>query len=73
MRGVRTHASVFAGVRISWSRIFAHDPICVRDCEADCGSPVYFCNYACHSVYIDESSLTAGDACELTPGDSECC
>ncbi|MFC7324118.1 hypothetical protein ACFQMF_05925 [Halorubrum rutilum] len=24
------------------SRIFEHDPICVRDCEADCGSPAYF-------------------------------
>lgn len=55
------------------SRIFDHDPICVRDCEEDCGSAVYFCNYACLSVYIDENSLTTGDACEWTPGDSESC
>ncbi|MFC6723043.1 hypothetical protein ACFQE1_01280 [Halobium palmae] len=46
------------------SRIFGHDPVCVRDCNDDCGSPAYFCNYACLSIYIDENQLTAGDACE---------
>jgi len=25
------------------SRIFDHDPICVRDCADECGSPSYFC------------------------------
>ena len=29
------------------SRIFDHDPICVRDCTEACGSPTYFCNHAC--------------------------
>ena len=51
------------------ARIFDHDPICVRDC----GSPAYFCNYACLSVYIDENDLAAGDACEWTPGADDCC
>ena len=46
------------------SRIFDHDPVCVRDCTDDCGSPSYFCNYACLSAYIDENELTFGDACE---------
>ena len=49
------------------SRIFDHDPICVRDCTADCGSPLYFCNYACLSVYITENELTYGDAYEWSP------
>jgi hypothetical protein len=49
------------------SRIFDHDPICVRDCTADCGSALYFCNYACLSVYINENELTYGDACEWSP------
>lgn len=49
------------------SRIFDHDPICVRDCTEDCGSPEFFCNYACLSAYIDERNLTAGDACEWSP------
>jgi hypothetical protein len=49
------------------SRIFEHDPICVRDCTDDCGSPAYFCNYACLSEYIEENGLTIGDACEWTP------
>lgn len=48
------------------SRIFTHDPICVRDCTVDCGSARYFCNYACVSAYIDENELTSGDACEWT-------
>jgi hypothetical protein len=39
----------------------------VRDCTADCGSPAYFCNYACLSAHIDEQELTAGDACEWSP------
>jgi len=55
------------------ARIFDHDPICVRDCDDDCGSPAYFCNYACPSVYIDENDLAAGDACEWTPGADDCC
>ncbi|WP_254767491.1 hypothetical protein [Salinilacihabitans rarus] len=55
------------------SRIFDHDPICVRDCTDDCGSPTYFCNYACLSTYVDETNLTSGDACEWAPDDSDCC
>ncbi len=50
------------------SYIFDHDPICVRDCDADCGSPVYFCNYACLAVYIDVNDMTTNDACEWSPG-----
>jgi hypothetical protein len=46
------------------SQIFDHDPVCVRDCTADCGSPTYFCHYACLSAHIDEAGLTAGNACE---------
>jgi hypothetical protein len=49
------------------SAIFNHDPICVRDCTADCGSPTHFCNYACLATYIDEEGLTAGAACEWSP------
>jgi len=55
------------------SRIFDHDPICVRDCENGCGSPSYFCNYACLSAYIDENDRTTGDACEWHPDDGGCC
>lgn len=47
--------------------IFDHDPLCVRDCVDDCGSPTYFCNYACLSSFIDEEGLTVGDACEWSP------
>ncbi|WP_424014992.1 hypothetical protein ACOZ35_02990 [Halorubrum xinjiangense] len=49
------------------SQIFDHDPICVRDCDDGCGSPTYFCNYACLSAHVDENDLTAGNACEWTP------
>ncbi|TYL37921.1 hypothetical protein CV102_14450 [Natronococcus pandeyae] len=49
------------------SQIFEHDPVCVRDCTVDCGSPVYFCNYACLVEYVDENDLTTGDACEWSP------
>lgn len=49
------------------SQIFQHDPICVRDCTDECGSPSYFCNYACLSAHIEAENLTAGDACEWTP------
>ena len=49
------------------SQIFAHEPICVRDCTDDCGSPTYFCNHACLSMYIEENELTSGDACEWSP------
>ena len=53
------------------SRIFAHDPICVRDCTDDCGSPMYFCNHACLAAHIDEAGLTTGDACEWSPDGSD--
>ena len=49
------------------SSIFAHDPVCVRDCTDDCGAPTYFCNYACLSAYVDEQDLTTGNACEWSP------
>ena len=49
------------------SAIFDHDPVCVRDCTDDCGSPTYFCNYACLSSYVDDEELTVGDACEWSP------
>jgi len=55
------------------SRIFDHDPICVRDCTDDCGSPLYFCNYACLAAHIDEDDLTAGDACKWEPDGNGCC
>ncbi|WP_435183404.1 hypothetical protein [Halobellus sp. EA9] len=55
------------------SRIFAHDPVCVRDCTDDCGSPTYFCNYACLSAYVDEENLMRGDACEWDPDADGCC
>jgi len=47
--------------------IFDHDPICVRDCTDDCGSPAYFCNYGCPSAHIDEEGLATGTTCEWTP------
>ena len=50
------------------SRIFDHDPICVRDYN----SPMYLRNYVCLAVYIEENNLTAGDACEWRPGGSDC-
>ncbi len=49
------------------SRIFDHDPICVRDCTDDCRSPAYFCNYACLSAHIEANELTMGNACEWSP------
>lgn len=55
------------------SRIFDHDPICVRDCDDDCGSPEYLCNYACLSAYIEGNSLTTGNACVWNPDESDCC
>jgi len=55
------------------ARIFDHDPICVRDCNDDCGSPTYFCNHACLAAYIDENALTTGDACEWSPDTDDCC
>ena len=55
------------------SRIFDHEPICVRDCTDDCGSPRYFCNYACLSTYIAETDLTTGNACEWTPDGRDGC
>lgn len=55
------------------SCIFEHDPICVRDCTDNCQSPRYFCNYACLSAYIDETDLTAGDACKWAPDEADGC
>ena len=55
------------------SPIFTHDPICVRDCDDDCGSPAYFCNYACLSAYIDEQDLTTGNVCAWQPDEGDCC
>jgi hypothetical protein len=54
------------------SRIFDHDPICVRDCTDACGSPDYFCHHACLSAYIDDDGLATGDACRWTPGGADC-
>jgi hypothetical protein len=54
------------------SAIFDHDPICVRDCTDECGSPSYFCNYACLLAYVKAHDLTVGDACEWHP-DEDCC
>jgi hypothetical protein len=55
------------------ARIFDHDPICVRDCTDDCGSPSYFCNHACLAAHIDETDLTTGDACRWSPDSDDCC
>ena len=55
------------------ARIFDHDPICVRDCTADCGSPEYFCHHPCLVAHIDENDLTIGDSCEWHPDESDCC
>ena len=55
------------------SRIFDHDPLCVRDCTDDCGSPSYFCNYACLSAHIGANDLAVGDACRWSPDDPDCC
>jgi hypothetical protein len=55
------------------SRIFDHDPVWVRDCSDDCNSPTYLCNYACLAVSIEANNLTAGDACEWRPDESDCC
>jgi len=49
------------------SRIFEHDPICVRDCNDECGSPRFFCNHACLSADIDEHDRVTGDACAWSP------
>lgn len=54
------------------ARIFDHDPVCVRDRDDGCGSPVHLCNYACLSVYIDENDPAAGDARGWTPGAGGC-
>jgi len=55
------------------ARVFDHDPICVRDCNADYGSPTYFCNHACLGVYIEDNRLATGDACEWSPEGENCC
>ncbi len=51
------------------ARIFDHDPICVRECIADCSNARYFCNYACLASYIEEEELTVGDSCSWEPTD----
>ena len=48
-------------------RVFDHDPVCIRDCTDDCGSPTYFCNYGCLAAYVEENGLTTGTACEWSP------
>jgi hypothetical protein len=48
-------------------RIFDHDPICVRDCAEDCGSPSYFCNYGCLSAHIEGEELATGTTCSWSP------
>lgn len=53
------------------ARIFDHDPICVRDCTDDCGSPAYFCNFGCLSAFIDDRELTVGAACAWSPDNDE--
>ena len=55
------------------SRISDHDPICIRDCTVDRGSPSYFCNDACLSAHIDAAELAIGDACQWAPEDADCC
>jgi len=54
------------------SRIFDHDPICVRDCDNDCGSPSTSATMRV-SAYIEENSLTTGNACVWNPDESNCC
>jgi len=49
------------------SAVFDHDPVCVRDCTDDCGSPTHFCHYGCLAAYVDREGLTTGDACEWEP------
>lgn len=49
------------------SLVFDHDPVCVRDCTADCGDPTYFCNHACLRTHVEENGLATGDACEWSP------
>ncbi|ELZ51132.1 hypothetical protein C465_04144 [Halorubrum distributum JCM 9100] len=51
------------------SRISDHDPIPVRGRDDGCGSPTCFCNYACLSAHADEQDLSAGNACEWSPGE----
>jgi hypothetical protein len=55
------------------ARIFDHDPICVRDCDEGCGSPAYFCNFACLAAHIEAENLTTGDACTWRPDTEDCC
>ena len=50
--------------------LYDHDPICVRDCTADCGDPAYFCNFGCLASHIDTEELATGTACQWSPGTS---
>lgn len=49
------------------SRIFEHDPVCLRDCTEACGSPSFFCNHACLAAYLEAEELAIGDACRWDP------
>lgn len=49
------------------SRVFDHEPICLRDCTADCGEPTFYCNHACLVADVEERGLTSGDACDWSP------
>jgi hypothetical protein len=55
------------------SRIFDHDPVCVRDCTEGCASPTYFCNHACLCVYVEDNGLATGDACRWALDGDGCC
>ncbi|PSQ06621.1 hypothetical protein BRC92_00155 [Halobacteriales archaeon QS_4_69_31] len=57
-----TQACAYCGCRV-----FDHDPVCIRDCTDDCGSPTYFCNYGCLVAYVEENGLTTGTTCEWSP------
>jgi hypothetical protein len=48
-------------------RIFDHDPICVRDCTAGCGSPAFFCNHACLTAHVETEGLTEGGGLSVAP------
>jgi hypothetical protein len=48
------------------SDVTRHDPIEVRDYEAD-ASHGRFCHFACLGAHIDSEDLAVGDACEWEP------
>jgi len=55
------------------SRIFDHDPICVRDCDNDCGSPSTSATMRVSPHTSRKNSLTTGNACVWNPDESNCC